>query len=249
MRAAAAVAVSLVLALSGCVGTSEEDIPSQGPIGPQPAPEGPLTLNSVAGIVTDSDVPATTTLTVGTTVSTSGDDMVTERDYWTAVGGRPAECQDVVSAPYLVSSADAASRDLLDDPAALLATVTELDEERFGLIQVYARQFDDAVSARDFLDSFETLVAGCPSYQFVDDGVVTYDAVALSVHPLATDGNVYALEYRETLGDAGHSTTVYFLQREGIVISVYGEILPSSTITDADVDAIAGNVAIRLGMV
>lgn len=242
-------ALTLMLALSACVGAP---VPvDEGPIGPQPAPAGPLTLNRVAGIVTADDVPATANLTIGTTLSTSGDDMVAERDYWIAVGGRPDECQDVVSAPYLVSSSDATSRDLLDDPSALLATVTELDEERFGLIQVYAREFDDEAVARAFLTTFKTTVAGCPGYQFVDDGVVTYDAIALSVEPLAEagddEGTVSALVYRETLGDsADHRTTVYFLQRDGIVLSVYGEVLPSSTITDADIESLAGTLAIRL---
>jgi hypothetical protein len=242
-------ALGLMLALTACVGAPGPV--DEVPIGPEPAPTGPLTVKRVAGIVTADDVPATASLLIGTTQSTSGDDMVAERDYWIAVGGQPAECQDVVSAPYLVSSSDAASRDLLDDPSALLATVTELDEERFGLIQVYAREFDDETAARAFLAGFQTTVAGCRAYQFLDDGAVTYDAIALAVEPVAEaggeEGTVSALVYRETLGDSpDHRTTVYFLQRDGLVLSVYGEVLPSSTITDADIESLAGTIAIRL---
>jgi hypothetical protein len=244
---AALVALSLGAGLTGCVGAPAET-GSAPPIGPVPAPTGPLTLERVAGIVGQDDVPPTTRLTVGTTISSAAEDLAAENDYWVAVGGQPEQCREVVAAPYLVTSADAGS----DDPSALLATVTELDEERFGLIQVYAREFDDSAAAGAFLAGFQADVAGCPGYQFVDDGAVTYDAVALSLEQLAPggDGEVAALEYRETLGDsAEHRTSVYLLQRDGIVISIYGEILPSSTITDADLESLAGKVAIRLGMI
>jgi hypothetical protein len=240
--------MSLGVGLTACVGAPAPV--DEAPIGPAPAPAGPLTLDRVAGILTADDVPATTSLTIGTTLSTSGDDLAAENDYWVAVGGRPAECADVVAAPYLVSSFDAGSDALLDDPSALIATVTELEEERFGLIQVYAREFDDTAAAQAFLAGFPESVAVCPAYQFVDGDTVTYDAVALSVQPLTEtgDGDVTALVYRETLGDsADHRTTVYFLQRDGIVVSVYGEVLPSSTLTDADIESVAGTIALRLG--
>ena len=99
------------------------------------------------------------------------------------------------------------------------------------------------------MSTFPSSVAACPGYRFLDDGVATYDAVALSVEQLAPagDGEVAALEYHETLDSADHSTTVFFLQRDRIVISVYGEILPSSTITEAALESLTGTVAIRFG--
>ncbi len=51
-------------------------------------------------------------------LSTSGADLESEQQYWVAVGGTPDVCADVVAAPYLVSSADAADRDRLDDRSA-----------------------------------------------------------------------------------------------------------------------------------
>ncbi|MGE3446183.1 MAG: hypothetical protein AB7H92_01210 [Microbacteriaceae bacterium] len=246
-------AVGLGVALSGCVGAPAEPVDPgpAAPIGPVPPPSGPLTLERIAGIVSEDDGPPTTRFTPGGTLSTSGADLESEQQYWVAVGGTPDVCADVVAAPYLVSSADAADRDGLDDRSVLLGTFTELDEERFGLIQVYAREFDDDTAAQGFLSGFEASVAACPGYRFLDDGVATYDAVALSVEQLAPagDGEVAALEYRETLDTADHRTTVYFLQRDRIVISIYGEILPSSTITDADLESLTGTVALRFGEV
>jgi hypothetical protein len=244
--------VVLSVALAGCVGApAPADDPTPGaPIGPVPAPAGPLTLQTVVTIVGETDASATATFTPGNAPSTSGDDLSSENDYWLAVGGRPEQCADVVSAPYLVSAADGAALDRLDDPSALIGTFTEIDEQRFGLIQVYARQFDVAAEATGFLDGFTATVQGCASYQLVDGDTVTWDAVGLNVSPLSDlPADVSGLRYVETVtSPPGTSVTTTFLQRDGVVVSVYSELTPTSSITQADVDAVAAAVAQRLGV-
>lgn len=239
----------LVLTLSGCVPPAPAESPSSAPVGPTAPTTGPLTLQRIAGIVGAGDASATMTFSPDGTVSSSGEDLASETDYWVAVGGRPEACADVVSAPYVVSRADAAAAARLDDPSALLGTFTELDEGRFGLIQVYARQFDDAATAAGFLDAFATTVDGCPAYQLVDDGQITYDAVGLSVSRPAATADVAALVLEESLGDSPqHRTVLHLLQREGIVLAVYGEVFPTSTIVLDDVERIAGDLALRLAV-
>ncbi|HEV7741639.1 MAG TPA: hypothetical protein VGO65_04410, partial [Pseudolysinimonas sp.] len=59
---------------------------------------------------------------------------------------------------------------------------------------------------------------------------------------------VTGIRYDETLRNSDSTgVTIEFYQRDGVVISVYGELTGSSTITQAQVDAIAGEVATRLG--
>jgi len=240
--------VALSAALVGCVGepSPPDETTTEVPVGPLPAPDGPLTLDRVVGIVTAADGPATTEFSGPGELSTSGADLASESDYWVAVGGRPAQCAGVVSAPYLVSAADTGNR--LDDPSSLLGTLTEIDEERFGLVQVYARQFDDAGTASGFLTELTATVQSCSSYQLVDGDTVTWNAVALAIVPLSDPpSGVSGLRYVETLRDSSAlEVTTTFLQRDGIVISIYGEIIDSSTISEADVDAVAGLIAGRL---
>ncbi|MEO8263420.1 MAG: hypothetical protein ABI566_12705 [Pseudolysinimonas sp.] len=209
---------------------------------------GPLTLDDVRIIVSDADGPATSSFQSGDSVSTSGADLESEQNYWISVGGRPEQCAGIVSSPYLVSARDTGER--LDDPSALIGTFTEIEEERFGLVQLYARQFDDVITASGFFGELTELVQGCPSYQLVDpDGVVTWNAVSLSVAPLSgLPAKVTGIEYVETLQDSASTTvTTTFLQRDGVIISIYGELTASSSMTQADVDAIAAAVGERLG--
>ncbi|MEO8094393.1 MAG: hypothetical protein ABI632_05585, partial [Pseudolysinimonas sp.] len=236
------------LALTGCVdatpGPVETSAPA--PIGPVPVAAGPLTLQQVVAIVGEDDGTGATSFSAGTEFSTSGDDLASENDYWVGNGGNPAQCAGVVSAPYMVSAHDTGAR--LDDPSVLVGTFTELDEDRLGLIQVYARQFDDAATASMFLDEFTATVKGCPAYQLVDGDTVTFDAVKLKVSALKDlPPKLTGLHYVETVhGPGSDGVTVTFLQRDGVVISIYGELTSSSTITQDDVDAIAAKVATRL---
>ena len=249
MRLLLATAALVALGLGGCVAQTPETSETAGPVGPVAPGGGPLTLESVLGIVSELDGPATSSFSAGDSSSTSGADLQSEQNYWVSVGGRPEQCAGVVSSPYLVSASDTGER--ADDPSALLGTFTEIDEERFGLVQVYARQFDDAATASGFLSEVTAVVQGCPGYQLVDpDGVVTWNAVGLTVTPLAgLPSTVAGIEYLETLQDSASQTvTTTFLQRDGVVISVYGELTGSSSMTQADVDTISSDVAERLGL-
>jgi len=250
MRLAPAASAGLLLALvlSACVASPDPAEPDDAPVGPVAPVAGPLTLAAVTAIVSDADGPATSSFSPGDSLSTSGADLESEQNYWVSVGGRPAQCAGVVSSPYLVSAADTGER--LDDPSALIGTFTEIDEDRFGLVQVYAREFDDTATAAGFLSEVTAVVDACPGYELVDpDGVVIWKAVALSATPMTglPDG-VTGIEYVETLQDSASQTvTTTFLQRDGVVVSVYGELTASSSMTQADVDAISADVAERLG--
>lgn len=244
------VAAALSLALTACVGQAPEADPGTAdpaPVGPAPAPSGPLTLDRVVGIVSEADATASMTFTPGDTLSTSGDDLASETDYFTGNAGKPAKCAGVVSAPYLVSEHDTGDR--LDDPSALIGTFTEVDEERFGLIQVYARQFDDAATASGFFTELSKSVDGCDAYKLYDGKKVTVDAVPKGISKLdGLSGDVTGIRYRETLRNSkSKGVTIEFFQRDGIVISVYGELTNSSTIDQKQVDTIADAVATRLG--
>ena len=245
------VALALSIVLSGCVDTGAETDPGTtdpAPIGPVPVASGPLTLDRVVGIVSEDDASATMSFTPGE-LSTSGDDLASENEYFEGNAGRPAECAGVVSAPYLVSAHDTGSR--LDDPSALVGTFSEVDEDRFGLIQVYARQFDDAATASGFFTELTATVAGCAGYQLFDGDTVTVDAVPKGITTLdGLPAGVSGIRYLESLRNSdSKGVTIEFYQRDGIVISVYGELTGSSTITQAQVAAIAGDVATRLGQV
>lgn len=245
------VAVALALLLTGCVGGSPESVPvpsDTAPVGPVPAPSGPLALDQVYGIVSDADASATMSFTAGGGLSTSGDDLASENDYWTDSSGSPAKCAGVVSSPYLVSAHDTGPR--LDDPSYLAGTFTEVDENRFGLIQVYERQFDDAATASDFFDEFIETVKGCPGYTLSSGGKVTLDVVKLAVSTIRDlPEGVSGLHYVETMkGGASKGVTIDFYRRDGVVVSVYGELTSSSTITQKQVDAISASVAQRLGV-
>jgi hypothetical protein len=242
------VATALTLALGACVESGPESDPGTlAPVGPAPAPSGPLTLDRVVGIVSDGDASATMSFTPGSELSTSGDDLLSENDYFAGNAGAPAECAAVVSAPYLVSAHDTGAR--LDDPSALIGTFSELDENRFGLVQVYARQFDDAATASGFFTELADAVHGCAGYKLYDGDTVTVDAVPKGVTTLeGLPSGVTGIRYDETLRNSDSTgVTIEFYQRDGVVISVYGELTGSSTITQAQVDAIAGEVATRLG--
>ena len=244
-------AIALSVALAACVENGPENDPgtaAPAPVGPAPVPSGPLTLDRVVGIVSESDASATMTFTPGQ-LSTSGDDLASENDYFLGNAGAPAACAGVVSAPYLVSAHDTGAR--LDDPSALVGTFAEVDEDRFGLIQVYARQFDDAATASGFFTELSATVAGCSGYKLFDGDTVTVDAVPNGVTTLdGLPAGVSGIRYTETLRQSDSTgVTIEFYQRDGVVISVYGELTSSSTITQAEVDAISTAVATRLGQV
>jgi hypothetical protein len=218
------------------------------PVGPEPGASGSLSLHTVMAIVGADDGGDNTSFSAGTEFSTSGDDLTAETEYFAANGGTPAVCAPVVSSPYLVSSLDTGAR--ADDPSYMIGTFTELDEDRFGLIQVYARQFDDAATASGFLGEFRAAVAACPGYQLRDGGTVTLDVTKLRVSTLSgLPDDVAGIRYIETLrNSASTSVTVDFLQKGPIVISVYGELTPSSTITQQQIDGISADIVLRLDM-
>lgn len=241
-------ALALVAALTACTEPEPDPRPPLDIPTPSAPVDGALAFDDIVGIVTNADAPPTALSTLGDTLSTSGDVLADEQDYWIAVGGRPASCADVVSGPYLVGSGD--SGDRLDDPAAVLATFTEADEALFGLIQVFAREFDGESDAAAFLTELQAAIAACPGYQFVDDGTVTWNAVSLATAPLDTppDG-IDGFRYTETLrASRASSVTTTFVQRERIVIAVYAELFPTSTLTTADATTLADTIAERLSM-
>lgn len=242
--------LALSLVLTGCLDdrSVEQDPGTAAPVGPEPAPTGPLTLESVLTIVGSDDAGQNTTFTPGDALSTSGDDLESEEDYFTGNAGTPAQCAGAVSSPYLVSEHDTGDRS--DDPSYLVGTFSEVDESRFGLIQVYARQFDDATIASDFFSELTATVAACPGYTLSDGTTVTVNVTALKLTPLTgLPEGVTGVRYAETLkSSASNGVTIDFYQREGVVISVYGELTPSSTITQAQVDAIGADVAQRLAL-
>jgi len=244
---AAGVALAVLTAvLAGCVGAPHETPPVEEQ-GPLPPTDALITLQQLATVVTAADAPANSLFDVGQ-ASTSGADLLSEQDYWLAVGGRPEECRDVVSSPYLVSTADAASEARLDDDTGTLGTYSE-DEDLFGLVQVYGRVFDDEATASGFLDGFAQTVAGCAAYQFIgDEGTPTYDAVGLHVEESTTSPlGTRVLEYVEDVAGSdilGVSTT--FVRRRNTVVAIYSELYPSSAMTPDDVAKLTDTIAARM---
>ena len=246
-RIASAVgAIAVGLLLSACVAADPPvDAPSSEPQGPQPPVSTSITLQQLAGVVSEADAPPQALFDVGQ-ASTAGADLLSEQEYWASVGGTPAACADIVSSPYLVSSADEADPARTDDATGALGTFTE-EEDRFGLIQVYGRVFDDPAIASGFIDDFAATVAGCEGYRFVDaDGGVTYDASGLTVSESASPPEgARVLSYSEdAAGTDGIGIT--FVQHENAVVAIYSELYPSSTMTPADVSALAGVIAGRV---
>jgi hypothetical protein len=234
--------------LTGCVSADDGRVPdtTDAPVGPVAPDTGPVTLDRIVGIVSAADATATTSFTGGDSLSTSGDDLASESDYWVAVEGSPEQCAPVVSAPYLVSDFDTGER--LDDPSALLGTLTEIDENRFGVIQVYARQFDDAATAQSFLSELTDAVGGCDGYTLAEDGTVNFAASDLTIASL--DGlpeGISGLRYSESVSSSSSTAvTTSFLQRDAVVISVYAETTTTSTIDAAGADALTATIAQRL---
>ena len=247
-RVASALATSaLVVALTACVGAAPapEDTPVEEPLGPQPP--ALITLQQLATVVTADDAPADALFDVGA-ASDSGSDLLAEQDYWDAVGGSPEECADIVSSPYLVSSVDGDDGNRLDDPTGVLGTFSE-DEDRFGLVQVAGRIFDDAATASRFLDEFLDAVAACPGYRLTgEDGATNYAATALDATesadaPLGTR----VVTYTEDVDGSGIvSVGTTFVQHENAVIAIYDELYSSSTMTAPDIMAVTAAVTGRL---
>jgi hypothetical protein len=240
-------AIALAALLGACVPSAPAVAPTGEPQGPQPPSDALITLQQLATVVTEADAPAQALFDVGS-ASTSGSDLLSEQQYWESVGGSPEECRDIVASPYLVSSADAVDAARTDDPTGTLATFSE-DEDLFGLVQVYGRIFDDPATASGFLDAFMQTVAGCPGYRLAgEDGVVTYQAVALHVDE-ATDvplGTRVVLFSEDVAGSDILSVGTTFVQRKNALIAIYSELYPSSTITPADVSRITTSVTGRL---
>jgi hypothetical protein len=240
-------AVALVVLLSGCVEPETVPEPTGEPQGPVPPSTTSITLQRLATVVSEADAPPQALFDVGA-ASTSGDDLLSEQDYWTSVGGTPAECADVVSSPYLVSSADAADPARMDDATGALGTFTEV-EDLFGLVQVYGRVFDDASTASGFVDELSATVAGCAGYRFIGaDGEVTYDASSLSISESTTaPAGTRVLTYTEDVqGSDALGVDITFIQHENAVVAVFSELYPSSTMTPADVAAIGTAIAGRM---
>jgi hypothetical protein len=248
-RAAATLAaVTLVVLLGACSEPAAPvETPSGEPQGPLPPSDAGITLQQLAGVVTEADAPPEALFAVGA-ASTSGADLRSEQDYWASVGGTPAECADVVSSPYLVTSADAADPGRTDDATGALGTFTE-QEDLFGLVQVYGRVFDEAATASGFLDAFSGIVAACPGYRFIGtDGAVTYEAADLRIAespggPAGTRALTYSEDVR---GSDALGVEITFIQHENAMVSIYSELYPSSTITADDVDGIVTAVTGRL---
>ena len=242
-------AVALALLLSGCIAPEPApEAPTGEPQGPLPPSNSAITLQQLAGLVTEADAPPQALFDVGA-ASTSGADLLSEQDYWISVGGTPAECADIVASPYLVSSADAADAARTDDPTGALASFTEA-EDLFGLVQVYGRAFDDEATASGFLDGFSATVAGCSGYRFIGpEGDVTYDATGLSVVESTTASvGTRVLTYSENVeGSDALGVGITFVQHENAVVAVYSELYPSSTMTAEDVAVLVGSVTARIG--
>jgi len=247
-RVAAVVsAVALAVVLSACVPSAPVVTPTGEPQGPQPPSSDPITLQQLATVVTEADAPGQALFDVGA-ASTSGPDLLSEQQYWETAGGAPGECRDIVSSPYLVSSADAADIARTDDPTGALGTFSE-DEDLFGLIQVYGRIFDDQATASGFLDGFAQTAAGCAGYQLAaEDGIVTYQATGLHLEESATAPvGTRVLRFSEDVaGSDILSVGTTFVQRKNAVIAIYSELYPSSTMTPADVTELAQTVTGRL---
>ncbi len=245
--ATASAATALSMLLSACVAAAPVETPTGEPQGPQPPSTALITLPQLATIVTADDAPAQSLFDVGA-ASTSGPDLLSEQQYWESSAGTPEECRDILSSPYLVSSADATDVARTDDPTGTLGTFSE-DEDLFGIIQVYGRVFDDEATASGFLDAFAQTVAGCAGYQLSNEGgVVTYQAVALHLEESMTGpASTRTLLFSE---DAAVSDTLgvatTFVQRKNAVIAIYSELYPSSTMTQEDVTELSETLAGRL---
>jgi hypothetical protein len=246
--AATAGAFALVLLLSACIAPDPgTDAPTGEPQGPLPPSGTSITLQQLAGVVSEADAPPQALFNVGA-ASTAGADLASEQDHWLSVGGTPAACADIVSSPYLVSSADAAEAARRDDPTGALATFTEA-EDLFGLIQVYGRAFDDAATASGFLDAFSATVAGCSGYRFLGpEGDIIYDASGLRVKESTTaPAGTRVLTYSEEAGESDAlGVGITFIQHENAVLSIYSELYPSSTMTPADVAELAAILTDRM---
>lgn len=245
--AAAASFIAVAAVLSACVPAAPDVTPAPEQQGPVPPSSALLTLQQLAGTVTEADAPPQALFDVGE-ASTSGSDLLSEQDYWIAVGGTPEECRDIVSSPYLVRSADGDDVALTDDPTGAIARFTE-DEDLFGLIQVYARVFDDETAASGFVDGFAQTVAACPGYQLTgEDGTATYQAVALHLDESTTAPvGTRVLDYREDVaGSDITSVGTTFVVRKNAVLAIYTELYPSSTMTPDDAAALATTLADRL---
>lgn len=245
--ATASAAIALAVVLSACVPSSPDSTATGEEQGPLPPTSALITLQQLAAVVTADDGPAQALFDVGE-ASTSGADLLSEQQYWEAVGGAPEECRDVVSSPYLVSSADAADDARLDDPTGAIARFSE-DEDLFGLVQVYGRLFDDEATASGFVDDFAQTVAGCGGYQLVgEDGAVTYQALALHLGESTTAPiGTRVLHFSEDVAGSdilGVATT--FVVRKNAVIAIYSELYPSSTMTPNDVAELATTLSERL---
>ena len=78
-----------------------------------------------------------------------------------------------------------------------------MDEDRYGLIQVYARQFDDAATASGFFTELTAAVHGCAGYKLYDGDEVTVDAVPKGVTKLEDlPEGVTGIRYVEKLRDS-----------------------------------------------
>jgi hypothetical protein len=240
-------AVGLAVVLSACVPAAPVVTPTAEPQGPQPPSSDPITLQQLAAVVTEADAPPQTTFGVGA-ASTSGPDLLSEQRYWDSAGGAPEECRDIVSSPYLVSSADASDVARTDDPTGALGTFSE-EEDLFGLVQVYGRIFDDEITASGFLDGFAQTAAGCRGYQLAaEDGTVTYQATGLNLEESATApvGTRVLLFSEDVAGSDILGVATTFVQRKNAVVAIYSELYPSSTMTPADVTQLATTVTGRL---
>jgi hypothetical protein len=245
--AAASTTAALAILLSACVISTHVDAPTGEPQGPQQPSDALITLQQLATVVMAEDAPAQSIFDVGE-ASTSGPDLLSEQQYWEESHGAPEECRDVVSSPYLVSSADAADVARTDDPTGAIGRFTE-DEELFGLVQVYGRIFDDVATASGYLDAFAQTVAGCPGYQLAaDDGTVTYQAVALHLAESTTApvGTRILLFSEDAVGSDTLGVTTTFVQRKNAVIAIYSELYPSSTMSPDDVATVTDTIVGRL---
>ena len=147
--------------------------------------------------------------------------------------------RDIVSSPYLVSSADAADAARTDDPTGALATFTEDGGPVRARPGLRARLRRRGRPHPDSSTAFSATVAGCPRlpvHRHGRRGHLRGDRPAASPSRRPRRPARACSTYSEDVqGSDALGVGITFVQHENAVVAIYSELYPSSTMTPADV--------------